>query len=278
MTRYAWLFNLDADFELTRPGNSTTDLLRDQLARHREAAAALLMGPNDVIASPGACRGFVGRAWCPTPRAISVLKASGAEPEPHPSRNILRLANHRRFAHQIGGGLPGQAYVESRSALAEVLRDNSRPWLLKRPLAFAGRGQSRVTGAITAKQEAWIAASLRDDGLIAEPLVTPTFEVSLHGRINDTHFELGAVCTQEVSALGVFLAARLTQDDELSAAERAVLFASAQRVARALIGAGYFGPFGIDAYRYDSPFGPGFCALSEINARYTLAFAVGFAR
>ncbi len=226
MTRYAWVFNLDADFELTRPGYSTTDLLRDQLARHREAAAAMLMGANDVIASPGACRGFVGRAWCPTPRAVAVLKASGAEPEPHPARNILRLANHRRFAHQLGGGLPGQAYVESRSALADVLRDDSRAWLLKRPLAFAGRGQSRVTGAITAKQEAWIAASLRDDGLIAEPLVTPTFEVSLHGRINAAHVELGEVCTQEVTATRRVSPGRvLTQDDKLSGGgERAALF------------------------------------------------------
>ena len=44
----------------------------------------------------------------------------------------------------------------------------------------------------------------------------------------------------------------------------------------ALAGAGYFGPFGIDAYRYRDRAG----ALrlqprSEINARYSMGFAVG---
>jgi hypothetical protein len=46
--------------------------------------------------------------------------------------------------------------------------------------------------------------------------------------------------------------------------------------ARALFQAGYFGPFGIDGYRYLVDGKAGFCALSEINARYTLGFVTGF--
>ena len=52
----------------------------------------------------------------------------------------------------------------------------------------------------------------------------------------------------------------------------------AERVARALSGAGYFGPFGVDAFTYRDRVG-NVCVQprSEINARYTMGFAVGFA-
>jgi hypothetical protein len=43
-----------------------------------------------------------------------------------------------------------------------------------------------------------------------------------------------------------------------------------------LVRAGYFGPFGIDGYRYTLGSTTGFCPLGEINARYTLGFSTGF--
>ena len=49
------------------------------------------------------------------------------------------------------------------------------------------------------------------------------------------------------------------------------------RVAVALAGSGYFGPFGIDAFTYRNA--DGTVALqprSEINARYSMGFAIGF--
>ena len=49
-----------------------------------------------------------------------------------------------------------------------------------------------------------------------------------------------------------------------------------ERVASALRQAGYFGPFGIDGYTYRGP-GGAVCLQprSEINARYSMGFAVG---
>jgi hypothetical protein len=49
-------------------------------------------------------------------------------------------------------------------------------------------------------------------------------------------------------------------------------------VSESLHAAGYFGPFGIDAYRYRSGREHGFCSLSEINARFSMGFVVGFPR
>ncbi len=269
---YAWVLNLDADFELTSRTYNTPKQLAADLARNG-AGAKELLGPDDVIAASDTPKHFLGRAFCPTPPALKKLRAFGLTPEPHPSAEILRRVNHRLFAHELGGGLADQHYVTTRAGLAVLL--GRREWLLKRPLSFAGRGQLRVTGALSDKDEAWIAASLRADGLIVEALVRPTLELSVHGFIwCDGRFEIGRVCVQDVSARGVFSSVRLAAGGELSENEESALVRQATITAEALRVAGYFGPFGIDAYRHST----GFCALSEINARYTMAFAVGFPR
>lgn len=281
--KFAWLLNLDAELELARLDFEYVPRVKllQQLALYGQGSRALL-GPEDVLLEP-AMRlkdsSLVGRAWCPTPQALSRLAAGGVQPEPHPEAAVLRRVNHRLFAHEVGGGLPAQQYFTERSALEALLRRAERAWMLKRPLSFAGRGQMRFYGPISDKQWSWLDVSLARDGLIAEPLVTPTLEVSLHGFVWPTgRFELGRACVQEVSDRGVFRGVRLAREGELEPAESTSLFESGQRVALRLHEAGYFGPFGIDAYRYRSGEGCGFCALSEINARYTMGFAVGFPR
>jgi hypothetical protein len=189
--------------------------------------------------------------------------------------------NHRRFAFELGGGLAEQHYFEHKRELDAHMRRAALPLMLKRPLAFAGRGQQRVYGydKITAKEWSWIDVSLQGDGLIVEPLVTPTLELSLHGFLwPGGQRELGHVCVQEVSARGVFRGVRRALPAELEESERRALFAEGERVAEALLTARYFGPFGIDAYRYERDGRVGLCALGEINARYTMGFVSGFTR
>jgi hypothetical protein len=281
--KFAWLLNLDAELELSRLSFEYVPRrkLLQQLSLYGQGSRALL-GPHDVLVDSGAAglgSGFVGRAWCPTPSAVTRLSAAGAEPEPHPDARVLRRVNHRLFAHQAGGGLPFQNYFTERAPLEELLLRAARPWLLKRPLAFAGRGQMRFYGPISDKQWSWLDVSLAQDGLIVEPLVTPTLEVSLHGFVwRSGHCELGRVCVQQVSERGVFRGVRLALASELQPAELVTLFEQAERVAGLLHGAGYFGPFGIDAYRYHLGDTQDFCALGEINARFTMGFAIGFPR
>jgi hypothetical protein len=283
--RFAWVLNLDAELELLRgrPGYVPQRKLLAQLAQHGAAARALL-GPGDVLLDERSeplpeTSGLRGRAWCPTPQALERLRRHRVTPEPHPTAAVLRRVNHRLFAHELGGGLSDQAFVRSREELQERLGDYRRRWLLKRPLSFAGRGQMRVIGPLNEKQWSWVDATLRGGGFIAEPLVTPTLEVSQHGFVwQSGRFELGRVCVQLVSERGTYRGVRLADSGELDASEETALRERAEAVARALFGAGYFGPFGIDAYRYELDGRSGFCALGEINARYTLAFATGFPR
>jgi hypothetical protein len=284
--RFGWILNLDAELELSRgrAGYVTPRKLLAQLAEHGRGSRELL-GPRDIMLDElrhevdrERLAGLVGRAWCPTPMAIARLRAFGVEPEPHPDAAVLRRVNHRLFSHELGGGLPGQAYVKSRDELLSHIGKLERRFLLKRPLSFAARGQLRLIGPLSEKQWSWVDVSLKRDGLLLEPLVEPVLELSLHGFVwQDGHFELGQVCRQLVSPRGAFQGVRRA-DDELTAAERSALLAQGERVARALAGAGYFGPFGIDGYRYSLEGSTGFCALGEVNARYTLGFVTGFPR
>jgi hypothetical protein len=288
--RFAWVLNLDAEFELARAGYAPTARLLHQLEHYGKDSRRLL-GPEDVLLSPGSAPSaaetelprarnepLLGRAWCPTPGALAVFAARGIQPEPHPDVRVLTRVNHRRFAFELGGGLEGQRYIENKAELDLELRCAQGPRLLKRPLSFAGRGQLRVYAhsKITEKEWSWIDASLAHDGLIVEPLVVPTLEVSVHGFVwRDARFELGQVCAQDVSERGVYRGVRRARDGELTDGERRALLAQGERVAGALANAGYFGPFGVDAHRSREA---GFCALSEINARYTMGFVTGFPR
>jgi len=281
--KFAWVLNLDAELELARPRFAYAPRAKvlQQLETYGRGSRALL-GPEDVVLEPGAAPpagDFVGRAWCPTPSAVRRLLAAGITPEPHPEAEVLRRVNHRLFAHQAGGGLPEQAYFTERAPLEALLRRAERPWLIKRPLAFAGRGQMRFGSSITGPQWSWLEASLAQDGVIVEPLVTPTLEVSLHGFVWPAgRHELGRICVQEVTDRGVFRGSRLASPEELAPSESQQLFERAAHVATLLHEARYWGPFGIDGYRYQVGETQGFCALSEINARYTMAFAIGFPR
>jgi hypothetical protein len=274
----AWVLNLDAELEMAEPSYCARSRVLAQLERYGLGARALL-GPKDMLldGSDQTAIGRTGRAWCPTPRAIARMAKAGVEPEPHPPLSVLQAVNHRKFAADLGLGLAEQRYIEDRVELDELLSNNEHPWLLKRPLSFAGRGQQRIFGQVDAKQSAWIDASLRRSGLVIEPFVTPTLEVSLHGFIwRDRRHQLGLPCVQEVSSRGVFISIRLMRAGELLPGEERQLADAAEQTAAALAAAGYFGPFGIDGYRYSSDGRADFCALSEINARYSMGFVTGF--
>ena len=284
--RFAWVLNLDVELELLRGkrGYVAPRKLTEQLASHGQSARRLL-GPSDVLVEQAGSltaserEDLRGRCWCPSPLALEQLRRAGVEPEPHPSAEVLRRVNHRAFSHQLGGGLPEQRYVHSARELSALLASHPRRWLLKRPLTFAGRGQLRTLGPLTQKQTEWIAASFTHDGLLVEPLVEPTLELSLHGFVwPDGRSELGRICVQQVSERGHFQGIRLAQAGELLDQEAESLLERGHAAATALHGASYFGPFGIDGYRYMLEGLTGFCALGELNARYTLGFVTGFPR
>ncbi len=228
-----------------------------------------------------------GRAWCPTRWALAHLERAGLRVPPAPSQASLRLVNHRRFAHELGQALPAAGYAVDAAQVAALLADrralseasSEGAWLLKRPLGYAGRGRRRIlAGGPTAAEQAWIDASLRTgDGLQVEPWVTRLLDCALHGWLDPQgRCTWGAPTVQDVDATGAWRGTRPATPGELAPDEAMRLHAEAERTAQALHAAGYFGPFGLDAFRWQDARGQvRFQPRCELNARYSMGWSVG---
>lgn len=279
-----WLLNLDAERELSSSGSyQTPQRLAATLQPWAERAARSLLAEGDVLLEqwhpglPGAA-GAEGACWSPTPSALARLSKAGVPLPPCPPVEVLRRVCHRQFYVGLGGGAPGACFLTSAELLEQTLAARGgAPWLFKRPFGFAGRGQRRMGATLSADDRRWLADSLRLGGVLAEPWLELERELSLHGYISpDGSVRLGRVCTQRTDVWRAWLSSELLGPDELSQAQRREIFESAERAAEALSRAGYFGPFGIDAYTWRAAGGQTLLnPLGELNARYTMGYGVG---
>jgi len=150
-------------------------------------------------------------------------------------------------------------------------------WRVKRAFGMAGRGQRIVTpGPVSDADRAFVRAGLAEGGVQIEPNVAIEHEYAIHGMLaEDGSFRLGAVVQQRCDARGAWIATEPLSTDAMRDLPN-VLGEEATSVAAALSKAGYFGPFGVDAFTYRDPSGAiKLQPRSEINARYTMGYAVG---
>jgi hypothetical protein len=289
MPRCAWVLNLDADLELAHPtgGYSPSNAVKRAMAHQVDALrSSSLIGPNDIViddTSPegSVARGFVGRAWCPTNRALAIMKRAGATPEPHPSQEILRTVNARSFCAALGQTLPDAAFVTNiDEAIAKLSSTKKCEWRVKRNFGMAGRGHRKIdstrSGGLSKGDIAAVAAAIRDEGGVQiEPNVVILKELGQHAMLHQNgRYETGALVVQECDAHGQWLRTSVApaNEEDTDAVVRSAMERELTTVAGALHSAGYFGPFGIDAFVHPNGFQP----RSEINARYSMGFAVGF--
>jgi hypothetical protein len=282
--RIAWVLNLDAELELAQGSGRTRD--RATEARIGSLASRLggLVGSDDLIVWPGtppsSAEGLWGRAWCPTPDALARLAAAGARSPRRPSFDVLRAVNDRRFSAALGGSLPGACFAEEASAVFDAMGSSSadETWLLKRAFGFAGQKRRRVSmRAIDDADRRWIARSFeRGGGLQVEPFVERLLDAGLHGYLDDRGaLVLGRPTIQEVDAHGAWRSTRIDEEGALDAQEVQALEDEARKTAEALVRRGYFGAFGIDAFRYRVGSEIRFRPRCEINARYSMGWAIG---
>src|SRR5207244_9791048 len=94
--------------------------------------------------------------------------------------------------------------------------------------------------------------SLRSgEGLQVEPFVERSGDFALHGYLRRSgEVVLGEPTRQECDATGAWLASARALPGDLDASEQTALFAETRRAAAALHDTGYFGPFGVDAFRW----------------------------
>lgn len=288
--RFAWVLNLDADLELAVPhGYTPKRTVLEAMKPYVALLAKSLFGPEDQLvdesfsALPARDRAaYAGRAFCPTPRAIATLRRAGVEPEPHPGVDVLRRVNSRAFSAALGQTLPGASFVTDLDAAREALAGSppaGNGWRVKRNFGMTGRGQRVLVRAPDEADLAFLRAGLAEGGVQIEPNVSIQAEYGIHGMVGaDGAASFGVVVRQFCDARGAWLVTAPvtspTQDDtEIADA----IQAEANRVAVALAKAGYFGPFGVDAYTYrDENRNLEIQVRGEINARYSMGFPIGF--
>ena len=281
----AWWLNFDAPLELEFGKGYTPRAALRARARALEVPGLVeegdLVVERDPVPAPQRLR---GRAFCPTPRALHALSCAGVSPPIAPAFEVLRAVNDRAFGAALGPTLPGGAFVRDLAELERVVATTPTPtgqlWL-KRSFTFAGRGHRRIDArALGEDDRRWIEAALRrSGGLAVEPRVLREADFALHGFVGrDGSAVLGLPTAQRTSPQGSWLGSRLAASSELEPWEVRALFEEAEAVARALSTAGYFGPFGIDAFRYRDARGQqAFAPRCDVNARYTMGWALGMA-
>jgi hypothetical protein len=165
--------------------------------------------------------------------------------------------------------MPESVFAERLDeALAQMHAPQSigRGYRVKRAHGMAGRGQ-RVMPPI---ELPFLRASF-PAGVQIEPNVAIETEYALHGMLSSAfELRLGALVRQTCDAHGQWLATERVDEPAIAAR----MIAEAELVAHALHDAGYFGPFGVDAFTDN---GGLVQPRSEINARYSMGFTVGLA-
>jgi hypothetical protein len=285
----AWVLNLDAEHELECAHAFTPSLhLRALVRRERQRLIGTLVAADDLVlddvdVSSGARRaaGLLGIAWSPTPRALRLLRAAGADPIAAPLADVLRIVNARPFAAALRAPWAGASFEKLvasslEDALAALARPTQLGWLVRRCFGAAGRGRRRIaSGSPSAAELAWLVASLRTGPLVIEPWVQITREFTRSGWVaRDGSVVLSAPCVQTVDGSGAWTTTSRAESSEVSRADDTRLAETFERVGAELARHGYFGPFGIDAYRHRTPDGrEALNPLSEINARFTMDWA-----
>ncbi len=278
-TRIAWLLNLGAERELedARHDAFAADLLPALRGFASRMRSLLADGDRLLGIDPDAAGCTHALAFCPTPRALAHIRAAGQVPPDAPPLAVLARVNARGFAAGLGQTLPGATYVRTMADLsAAITRPAADGWLLKRDLSFAGRERRRVLGgALDASTEGFARRSFaRGQGLQVEPYVARSADFAQHGYLLPTgEVLLGAPQRQHCDARGVWQRSEPLADDALTTDEGAALAESVLLAGRALTEAGYFGPYGIDAFRYLAADGSqAFQPRSELNARFSMAY------
>jgi hypothetical protein len=281
-----WVLNFDADEELaTGAGHQPSRAVVARFAALETRVGALLAPGDRVFHDDTAERfdpdAFEGRAWSPTARARRAWNRAGVSVPRVPTIETLRRVTSRRFAAELGQTLPGAAFVDDAEHFARILAGASPTgeWLVKRAFGFAGRARKLArAGDVSETLCAWVAPSFATgDGVQVEPYVTRESDFGLHGFVDERGgVTLGEVTTQRVDANGAWVSTERASRDALRDDERSALIDAATRSANALAKAGYFGPFGVDAFRWiDADGSRRFNPRCEVNARYSMGWAVG---
>jgi hypothetical protein len=147
--------------------------------------------------------------------------------------------------------------------------------VIKRAFSFAGREQRRVHGGVLDDSTLGFCERSFElgQGVQVEPWVERLADFSQHGYLaRSGELLVAAPREQRCDAMGRFLGMQ-AGPARLDVEEAHGLRSALDGTATALRDAGYFGPFGIDGFRYRAQRGaPAWNPRCEINARFTMGY------
>lgn len=281
MAPRAWLLNLDADLELgTRGPYTPSDRVRRATERAKTIIAASLVPEGDAIIGdddqPGAYAQREARVFSPTTSARARISVVGAVMPEWPSVDVLRQVARRDFAYvpELDGSFVSVDLDRVERSLATP-PPHGDGWRLKRAYGMASRGHRVIRGELTPHDRAFVRASI--DGLIVEPNVQIVRELGLHGWLRqDGTFIRGTPTEQWMDSFGAWRETRALAASDLDSDTRQAVHSALERAATRLHDARYFGAFGLDAFSYVAGAGLRVRACSEVHARYSMGWAIGF--
>lgn len=275
----AWWLNLDADDELSglNVPKSTERVIE---SRRKELATSLLIHDDVLLAEelPMEPSQLVGWSWCATAKARRALKTMGIAMAQVPPLSVIQTVTRRDFSERLSETSLRTTFVRDERALRELISQftaNREQCRLSRMHTASGRGHQVIDHWEAC--ERWCRHVLASDGCVEiAPQVKVLQEFALHGWIaRDGRCTLGEPTTQH-TLHSQWVSTVRAPSDELTSHERTQLTLAAQQAATALWDSGYFGAFGIDAFRYvNSQQKIEFCARRELNARFTMGWSVG---
>jgi len=280
-----WILNLDAEDELRSLGpycrsRATESLIAQQVPALRES----LLDPKDYVFGESVPQGTRGIAWSPTPSSLQIIKEQGWEHVDHASIDVIRRVNNKGFLVDQHTALEGaendlpRFKFEQWSHLQAMLAQQPKAqWWVRSTLACAGRHRLRVAWeSIDERQEKWLIKACAQTGVTVQPFVTILKEVSTSGWIGrDGTVLIADPRVQETGNTGVWSESlgRYAADSQDSPNFHGV----GRSIANSLVGAGYFGPFGLDSFAYkNGDSAPNWHLYSDLNARFTMDWGLSF--
>jgi hypothetical protein len=267
------LLNLDAELELASSGPYTRSRATEQSIRERHRLCASLTRGEPIVGVDGNDDALTVFSWCPTSSALAFARAAGLAAVQGPGMGVLCQVHHRRWPLAWCPAFGFRRYLTSTTEWRAVCSElGDGPWRCKRPYGFAGRGHRVLDKALSLDDQRWLDDSMRSGGLLLERNVDVRRQFSLHGYVDEEQHWLGNTCVFETDDHGAPTWFELAEADDLRDRE---LRSVACSVTTHLRQAGYFGPFGIDAFEYESSGGASLNVLSEVNPRFTLGWSLG---
>lgn len=276
-TPRAWVLNLEADDERSRPkGWTPPRKLLSKVDEQRALLARTLLREGDVVIDRDDPRvlgaGWIGEAWSPTARARALLARARVRPATMADERVLDFVCSRRFARSLLAATPRERVIEAGFDPAELPAGAARISLAH---TCAGRGHAFASSR---EECTAIAAELlrTHRAVFVAERVTVLRDFAMHGFVGlDGALLLGEPTQQRTDPrTGAWRESALAT--ELRPHEADQLARYARDAGDALARAGYVGPFGIDAFRYrDEHDREAFCGRCELNARYTMGWAIG---